>query len=114
MKKTESNTVNNWDKERIDVLIDVVRCDFYVYEKVHSFEELRDWLNEYYGPLTKNQESLLKDLAPEVLKEFENKRNQRRECTSLTEATAFRLPPTDRPFDAISNEGEQSISYATG
>jgi hypothetical protein len=112
LKKTESDTVNNWDEERIDAVINYVRDDFYVYEQVHSFEELRDWLNEYYGPLTTNQESLLKVRAPAVLEEFENKRNERKERTSLKEATAFALSPPDRPFDAISNEGEINRFHA--
>ena len=108
LKKTESDTINTWDREGIDALIDLVRGDFYVYEQVHSFEELRDWLNKHYWPLTKNQESLLRDRAPIVLEEFENKRKERKERVSLKEATAFPLSPVDRPSDAISNEGERN------
>jgi hypothetical protein len=83
----------------------ITYSNFNAYEQIHSFEDLRKWYKKYYGQsITENEERILKENSPQILKELEDKRNERKERATLREATVY--SPYSYQSHAISNEGE--------
>ena len=84
LKNTESDTTNRWDREYVSGFINYIYSNFNAYEQIHSFEDLRKWYKKYYGQsLTENEERILKENSPQILKELEDKRNERKERATL-------------------------------
>jgi hypothetical protein len=68
-------------------VIDLLKSDFYVFEQIHSFEDIKKWFMKLYdNPLSENQEKILKDRFPMVLDELRKKREDRNEHPNLIKA----------------------------
>jgi hypothetical protein len=110
MKKMESDTTNREDTEFIDDFIKYVRSEFFIYERIFSFEDLRKFFHELYElPITKNQERILRDKTPSLLEELEKKRMERKE--SGTTGTIFNPHPETpaRSIEiALSNQAQSN------
>ena len=96
LKETESETENRWDEEIINGFIEHITGDFYIYEQIKSIEDLREWFPKLYDqPLTENQDRILKERASKILAELENKRNERKERSTLREVTVNPVNPDE-------------------
>lgn len=83
LEKNISDIIKEDDEELIDSFIDHIKSDFFAFEQIFSFDDLKDWFTKLYFPLSKDQEKILKDKFPRVLDELRKKREDRNEHPNL-------------------------------